>query len=108
MRHEGVGYSLLGSDTAICGISVEGKAESQRSHIGGTEGFIGTQRHGDTENIIKFSEDTESFFRTPWLCPAFSLCPAFPSFPHFPLPCISLCPVFPSASHFPLPCLYAF
>ena len=93
MRHEGVGYSLLGSDTAICGISVEGKAESQRSHIGGTEGFIGTQRHGDTENIIKFSEDTESFFRTPWLCPAFfsashfslylafSLCPAFPSFP---------------------------
>ena len=45
-------YSLLGNDTAICGISVEGKAESQRSHIGGTEGFIGTQRHGDTENIF--------------------------------------------------------
>ena len=91
MRHEGVGYSLLGSDTAICGISVEGKAESQRSHIGGTEGFIGTQRHGDTENIIKFSEDTESFFRTPWLCLAFFSAS-----------------LFLSASHFPLPCLYAF
>ena len=90
-RREGVGYSLLGSDTAICGISVEGKAESQRSHIGDTEGFIGTQRHGDTENIIKFSEDTESFFRTPWLCLAFF------SASHFL-----------SASHFPLPCLYAF
>ena len=86
MRHEGVGYSLLGSDTAICGISVEGKAESQRSHIGGTEGFIGTQRHGDTENIIKFSEDTESFFRTPWLCPAFF------SASHFLSTRISLCP----------------
>ena len=36
MRHEGVGYSLLGSDTAICGISVEGKAESQRSNSGVT------------------------------------------------------------------------
>ena len=35
-RHEGVGYSLLGNDTAICGISVEGKAESQRSHSGVT------------------------------------------------------------------------
>ena len=88
-----MGYALLGSDTAICGISVEGKAESQRSHIGGTEGFIGTQRHGDTENIIKFSEDTESFFRTPWLCPAFSLCLAFFPLPRlFSLPCISLFP----------------
>ena len=25
-RHEGVGYSLLGSDTVVCGISVEGKS----------------------------------------------------------------------------------
>ena len=36
MRHEGVGYSLLGSDTAVCGILVGEKAESQRSHSGGT------------------------------------------------------------------------
>ena len=36
MRLEGVGYSLLGSDTAIYGISVGEKAESQRSYIGGT------------------------------------------------------------------------
>ena len=36
-------------------------AESQRSHIGDTEGFIGTQKRGDSENIIKFSEDTEGF-----------------------------------------------
>ena len=28
-RHEGVGYYLLGSDTAICGILVGEKAESQ-------------------------------------------------------------------------------
>ena len=27
MRHEGVGYSLLGSGTAVCGISVGEKAE---------------------------------------------------------------------------------
>ena len=26
MRHEGVGYSLLGSDTAVCGIEVYGKS----------------------------------------------------------------------------------
>ena len=35
-RHEGLGYSLLGSDTAVCGILVGGKAESQRSHSGVT------------------------------------------------------------------------
>ena len=35
-RHEGVGYSLLGSDTAVCGISVGEKAVSQRSHSGVT------------------------------------------------------------------------
>ena len=103
MRHEGVGYSLLGSDTAICGISVEGKAESQRSHIGDTEGFIGTQRHGDTESILLSflkvqrallehrSAETQrislSFlkiqraFRTPWICPP------------FPVLCLSPCPI---------------
>ena len=32
MRHEGVGYSLLGSGTAVCGILVGEKAELQRSH----------------------------------------------------------------------------
>ena len=36
MRHEGVEYSLLGSDTAICGILVGEKAELQRSHSGVT------------------------------------------------------------------------
>ena len=35
-RHEEVGYSLLGSDTAVCGILVGEKAESQRSHSGVT------------------------------------------------------------------------
>ena len=35
-RHEGVGYSLLGSNTAICGILVGEKAELQRSHSGVT------------------------------------------------------------------------
>ena len=94
MRHEGVGYSLLGSDTAICGISVEGKAESQRSHIGDTEGFIGTQRHGDTENIIKFSEDTVSSLELRG------------SAPHFPLPYPSPLPCpFPQSCPFPLPCM---
>ena len=60
---------LLGSDTAICGISAEGKAESQRSHIGVTARllFLNTeaQRHG--EDIFKFSEDTENL-KNPWLC----------------------------------------
>ena len=46
--------------------------------------FFGTQRHGDTENIIKFSEDTESFFRTPWLCPAFFSALPFSSALPFP------------------------
>ena len=35
-RHEGVGYSLLGSDTVVCGILVGEKAESQLSHSGVT------------------------------------------------------------------------
>ena len=73
MRHEGVGYSLLGSDTAVCGILVGEKAESQRSHSGVTQEelqrllFLNTeaQRHGD--DIFKFSEDTENL-KTPWLC----------------------------------------
>ena len=34
MRLEGVGYSLLGSDTAVCGILVGEKAELQRSYSG--------------------------------------------------------------------------
>ena len=51
MRHEGVGYSLLGSDTAICGILVGEKAESQRSYIGGTATtFI--LKHRGTERIF--------------------------------------------------------
>ena len=34
--HEGVGCSLQGSDTAVCGILVGEKAELQRSHSGVT------------------------------------------------------------------------
>ena len=66
MRHEGVGYSLLGSDTAICGILVGEKAELHRRNYNGI--YFGTQSHGDTERIFfKFSEDTENL-KTPWLC----------------------------------------
>ena len=66
-------------------------AESQRSNSGGTAEDRGlywnteARRHG--EYIFKFSEGTESFFRTPWLCPA------FPSVSHFPLSRLSLSPV---------------
>ena len=47
---------------------------------------LNTEARSHGEYILKFSEDTESFFRTPWLCPAF-----FSASP-FPLSRISLCP----------------
>ena len=72
-RREGVGCSLQGSDTAVCGILVGEKrsysgviAELHRRNYNGI--YFGTQSHGDTERIFfKFSEDTENL-KTPWLC----------------------------------------
>ena len=68
---------------------------------------LNTEARSHGEYIFKFSEDTESLFRTPWLCPAFFSAPAFPSVSHFlsashfPLPC-----PFPQPCPFPLPCLF--
>ena len=73
MRHKGVGYSLLGSGTAVCGILVGEKAELQRSHSGVTQEelqrllFLNTEARRHGEDIFKFSEETENL-KTPWLC----------------------------------------
>ena len=54
---------------------------------------LNTEARSHGEYIFKFSEDTESLFRTPWLCPAFFSAPHFPLSRIFSLPRISLCPV---------------
>ena len=66
---------------------------------------LNTEARSHGEYIFKFSEDTESLFRTPWLCPAFFSAPAFPSVSHFlSAPAFPSVSHFLSASHFPLPC----
>ena len=45
---------------------------------------LNTEARSHGEYIFKFSEDTESLFRTPWLCPAFPSALPFPSALSFP------------------------